>query len=1037
MDEMLKIKLLGDFCIWYGGREITTVRSPRLQSLLGNLLMHRNMPQSRRRLAFTLWPDSTESQALTNLRNLLHRLRRAIPHADQFLVSDAHTIQWRPDSSYALDVAEFEETVTRANRERRLGNVEAERRSLEQAVALYQGELLPGCYDDWVWPERERLRQAFLATLERLILLLESEGEYALAIGYARRIVEQAPMRETFHQHLMRLYALSGERATALQVYEDLAEALRREMGVAPGPATRRLSQIIWRSETPRDVASALGRFPAVVPHRRARRHNLPFIPTPFVGREQDILEVLERLSDPSCRLLTLVGPGGIGKTRLALRVGEKLLGSYSGGVFFVPLEPVESVDLIVHAIANAVGVGSYVQGDLWKQLLNHLRERHMLLILDGFERLVKGSSLVAEMISAAPHVQFLVTSRERLNLGSEWVYEVGGLEYPQDASGRIEKYSAVQLFLQTARRVHPGFSMSEAERSSVVRICQLTEGMPLGIEMAAAWVPILDCHEIAREIEKNLDFLQSPMRDIPERHRSINAVFRYSWNLLTEEERRSFKRISIFRGSFCREAAEVVAGASLPVLSALVSKSLLYRTPSGRYRVHQLLRQCGARMLGEDPKEKERVSERYVGYYVNFLSSREAAMKGGGQKEALDAVEEELGNIRATWEWLVKHRDLEKIGQVLEGLWLFLEMRGRFVEGEEAFGMAESAIRPMESRSAFEESVFGRVLARHGWFCFRVSFVDKARSLLEESVGILRSLEAKKEVAFAVGALGVVSYMLGKYERAERLQRESLSLSREVGDRFGVARALNSLAFVSNALGQYEEARRLLKDAIAEFEAIGNEWGVAFSLNNLGTTLYYLGEYEKARDAFRRSLAIRQAIDDRWGIPRSLDGLGRVSCALGEFEDARKFFLESLKIFEDSGDRRSTAYALFYLGDLAFSTGDYEKAEMLYRQSLEIRRQVRDRRGVVRSLIGLGRAAMKLGRYDEAGSWLSKALDEARGMSPSLVLEAELGTAELLAEQGDLEKACFTAERVLGSSSRSREVEKRATDLIRRVCGR
>ncbi len=1034
MDEILRIRLLGGFSLCYGGEKITAVKSARLQSLLGDLLMHRNMPQSRRRLAFTFWPDSPESQALTNLRNLLHRLRRSIPNADRFLIISGQTVQWRPDSPYSLDVADFEEAITRANRVGKMGETGMEQEALERAVSIYRGELLPGCYDDWVWPERERLRRMFLSALERLILVLEKEGNLDKAIKYAHRMIKELPMREGSYRHLMRLYALSGEKANALRLYRDLSEMLNREMGLNPAPITRDLYRIILQSGTPEDVAAALGRS-IRSPNAHTLRHNLPAAPTPFIGRERELHEVLERLRDPSCRVLTLVGPGGIGKTRLAMRVGEEMVGSYPDGVFFVPLDSVASAELLVSAIANVIGIGGYMQGDLRERLKEYLRDKRMLLILDGFEQLAGESPLIGRMVAAAPYVQILVTSRERLNLQCEWVYELGGLSFPQDASGWIERYDAVQLFLQSARRVHPGFSMSEEERESVVRICNLTEGMPLGIEMAAAWVPILDCGEIAQEIEKNLDFLRLPSKDVPERHRSIRAVFHHSWKLLTDEERQAFKRMSLFRGSFCREAAEFVAGASLPVLLALASKSLLYRTPSGRYRVHQLLRQCGAEMLKEDPNDLERTVRRYVEYYADFLSSRETAMKNGNQKQVLGEIDEEWGNIWAAWKWGVERRYLSDVGRMMDGLWLFLEMRGRFVEGEEMFREAEAAVRPMENRTEAEVGVFGRILARYGWFCFRISSMEKARSLLEESLGLLRPIGAKKEIAFAVGALGVVFYVLGEYEQAERLQRESLEMCREVGDRFGTARALNSLAFVSNALGKYEEARSLLGKAISEFEALGNKWGVAFSLNNLGTTLYYLGEYERAKDAFQRSLEIRRAIDDRWGIPRSLDGLGRVSCALGDFEEARKCFQTSLKIFEESGDRRNVAYALFYLGDLAALTGEYARARDLYRQSLSIRRQVRDRRGAVRSLVGLGRVAMKLGDFEEAASRFSEALDEAKSVgSPSLVSEAKLGMAELLAEQGDAAQARAVAEEVLNNPSRSRIVEESAIALLRRV---
>ncbi len=1032
MGKMLNIRLLGDFRLHYGGEEVTTINSGRLRSLLGNLILRRNTPQSRHRLAFLFWPDSTESQALTNLRNLIHRLRRSLPDADRFLLADGETIQWRPDAPFVLDVADFEDAITQSNRESQVGNLIAARKSLEEAVALYRGELLPGCYDDWIWTERERLRQKFADSLEQLMLILEGAGDYHIAVKYARLMIRHEPLREASYRHLMRLYALSGEKASALRTYQKCAKILQREMSLDPGPATQKLYRIILKSRTPEEIRAAARQVP-VTHIFDSQRHNLPFQPTPFVGRKKEKDEVLDRIRDPSCRILTLVGPGGIGKTRLAVQAAKEMLDVYSGGVFFVPLASVDSVEFIVPTIADAIGLGLYTYGDPKQQILNYLREKHLLLVLDSFEHLIKGAGLLAEIIAAAPRVQLLITSRERLNLQGEWVYEVGGLDYPLgEKYGQIQRYSAVQLFLQSARRLYPGFSLSETEKPFVARICQLVEGMPLGIEMASAWVPVLDCREIAREIEENLDFLEMPLQDVPERHRSMRAVFQHSWNLLTDEERLAFRRMSVFRGSFCRDAAGAVANASLPVLSSLVGKSLLYRTPSGRYEIHQLLRQCGEEKLEKDSREGDQTHERHSRYYAEFLQVRADQLKGAGQEEALEEIEEEIGNIRAAWEWAVEHKDLVKIGEMLESLWLFYEMKGRSAEGEETFGMAAAELRSAERKTGSEGATLGQVLARQGWFRFRLSLFSTARELLQESIAILRPLDLKKEMAFSLGALAVVAYVQGEYDEAEQLQRQSLNICRNIGDRFCIARALNSLGFVANAVGRYEEASNLLREAIDVFEKAGNRWGVAFCLNNLGNSLYYLGEYAQAKESFQRSLDIRETLNDRWGVPRSLDGLGRVACAMGDYTEARKFYLKSLEIFRDSGDRRSTAYALFHLGDLSFLTEDYAKAERLYRESLAIRREVGDRRGAVRSLIGLGEVARKLGRYQDAEDYFLAGLEKASEIeAPPLILEANLGIAEILADQGDAERSQAIVEEILNHPARSKMTERKATALL------
>ena len=294
-------------------------------------------------------------------------------------------------------------------------------------------------------------------------------------------------------------------------------------------------------------------------------RTNLPLPASLFVGREAEIVGLTDLLQDPGCRLLVLVGLAGIGKTRLALQVAHNQLDRFPHGVFFISLAPLTSPDMIVTNIGTAIGFQFHEASEPQEQLLRYLREKQMLLVLDNFEHLIEGAGLISAILQAAPGIQILVTSRERLNLQGEWVFEVEGLPHPpsseEGSPEQVEMYEAVQLFLQNALRVHPAFRLNEENRKWVVRICQLTEGMPLAIELAAAWVRVLSCQQIAQEIERSLDFLKASARDLPERHRSLRAALDHSWNLLSVEEQMVFKRLSVFRGGFRREAAQNAAG--------------------------------------------------------------------------------------------------------------------------------------------------------------------------------------------------------------------------------------------------------------------------------------------------------------------------------------------------------------------------------------------------------------------------------------------------------------------------------------------
>jgi predicted ATPase len=391
------------------------------------------------------------------------------------------------------------------------------------------------------------------------------------------------------------------------------------------------------------------------------------------------------------------VGPGGAGKTRLAIQSVRQALAaqqdaiSFCDGVYFVPLDPVSSVRYLVPAIADSVGFSFFQrEGDEPKhQLLNYLREKQLLLLLDGFEHLIGGVGLISDLLEHAPGVKVMVTSRERLNVRWEWVFPVEGMSFPTGgdrAVESLEQYGAIQLFLQLARQADAGFAPSQADMAGVVRICQLLEGMPLGIELAAAWVKILSCPDIADEIARNLDFLRTSMRDIPERHRSLRAAFDHSWRLLSEAERQVLARLSVFAGGFDREAAEQVAGANLELLSALVDKSLLVRPHSGRYAIHEVVRQFAASRLDADPQERSATKDRYCLYYVAFLERKEDDLLGWRQLAALEEVGHDLENCRAAWQWAVERHMWKELRRAADTYSAFCEIQTRLQEGEDAF---------------------------------------------------------------------------------------------------------------------------------------------------------------------------------------------------------------------------------------------------------------------------------------------------------------------------------------------------------------
>ncbi len=420
--------------------------------------------------------------------------------------------------------------------------------------------------------------------------------------------------------------------------------------GTSPSSGTGR---VVLRSAVTDEGASPV----TPTPTTERPLHNLPVQPTPFVGREEELASLARLLADEDLQLITILGPGGMGKTRLALEASQRQSAAFSDGVYFVALAPLTAPEQMPPAIAEAVRFSFYDGGSPREQLIDFLREKQMLLVLDNFEHLLEGTALVAEILQNAPAVRVLATSRERLNLQSETVLLLDGMDFPEwETPEDAAAYSAVRLFLQSAHRMQPDFALSADNIGYVARICRLVQGVPLGIVLAAAWIGMLELSEIASEIERSLDFLESDLRDLPERQRSLRAVFEYSWNLMSEHERDVFMRLSVFRGGFTREAAQEVSGASLKTLMTLVNKSLLRRDPSGRYDVHELLRQYAeARLHGNAAAEAD-TRNRHSTFYTTLLALQNPHTVELN-KVGLGIIESEIDNVWVALDWAIAQK--------------------------------------------------------------------------------------------------------------------------------------------------------------------------------------------------------------------------------------------------------------------------------------------------------------------------------------------------------------------------------------------
>ncbi|MEW5961476.1 MAG: NB-ARC domain-containing protein, partial [Chloroflexota bacterium] len=526
---------------------------------------------------------------------------------------------------------------------------------------------------------------------------------------------------------------------------------------------------------------------------------------TPFIGRTNEIAEIISRLTDPACRLLTLVGPGGIGKTRLSIQAATHVAAHFAQGVHFVPLQAVQSANFLCVAISDALKAPRSGPEEPVVQLLHYLRDRQILLVLDDFEPLLGADSatLLTQILTSTLAVKLLVTSREVLNLQEEWLYPVQGLPFPapppqpspSEGEG-VAAYAAVQLFNERARQVRPNFSLA-AEQAEVIRICQLVEGMPLALELAASWTKTLSCAVIVAEIQRNLDFLSTSLRNVPDRQRSVRAVFDHSWQLLSEAERSAFKRLAVFRGGFQREAAERVAGASLATLSALVDKSLLRGELEGRYQMHELLRQYAAEHLAQSPADVGRMYDRHCAYYTDFLQERARAVIGARQRQVIRELTAELENIRAAWQWAVAQRRITDLQKAIYPYSQICDFQSRYREAADAF---EQAIQSLESAapSPERELTLAVALTFLGWDYVRLGRLESAQTMFERGQAIFTSLDVPPPQEFGadpLNGLALVAHILGNYAEATRLAEQALVRNTGRTDKLNLQLTLYTLA--------------------------------------------------------------------------------------------------------------------------------------------------------------------------------------------------------------------------------------------------
>jgi predicted ATPase/Tfp pilus assembly protein PilF len=724
-------------------------------------------------------------------------------------------------------------------------------------------------------------------------------------------------------------------------MYDVVPDPGRRRGGAAPGPAG--------------DGGAVEGREES----GSGQPDALPTPGTPFIGRDAELAELTQLLADPDRRLVTVLGPGGVGKTRLALSAAERVAPRFPDGVVFVPLAGLPGPELLPQAIAEALNITPSRRNELQAELLDFLRCKKQLLVLDNFEQLAAAAQTVDAVLQAAPGVHILTTSRERLNLGAESLLPLAGLTLEHTAD-RPES-DAVRLFVAAARRQDARFELDEATRRCAERLCALLAGLPLAIELAAAWTRILTCGEILHEVRRDLDILTSEVAGAPERQRSLGATFDASWRLLGERERAALARLSVFMAPFDRDAAAAVAGADLPLLRMLVDKSFL--TPvHGRFQMLHVVRQYALKRLERDAADEQATRGRHVAWVARWLHSLEPQLLRS-EPEAATSVAQSIAEVRAAWSYACDSRDLQALLLAMDGLFHFYEARGWSREGAEAFGRAATALRDVaRADDPAVISARGRLAVRRGALLERLGELKEAERLLREGLRNAEQLGDTPEVAFALHRLGKVCSTAGAYDDAAEYHDRARALYEQLGDRHAMGWSLAYLGNVALNRGEHDLAAQLYTDSLRILRAEHDRNGMCAVLNNLGYIAIRRKQYDQARHNMGEALSLQAVLGNHRSAAYLLNNLGYAAREAGDYAEAVQHFEEARAISERLGYRGIAAASLTAMAELYVRTGKLAEAEQLLRRSLGIAAEIGDHRVALEALLTFARLRERSG---------------------------------------------------------------------------
>jgi predicted ATPase/DNA-binding SARP family transcriptional activator len=882
---MLEVRLLGQFEIKHGQKTVS-IQSRPAQSLFAFLILNAGTAYRREKLAGQLWPDSTEESARDYLRHALWRIRKALQTAssESFLKADDLAISFGASADYWLDAAAFQQVSEHVSPE-----------ELIAALSVYKGELLPGFYDEWAVLEREHLQAKFEHEIGRLLDLLQGAGRWLDVVVWAEKWIALGQKPESAYRHLISAFAAQGDMAKAAAVYERCVKSLAA-FGVGPSEETRRLYEDLKAGKRPKLTQPK----PLAAESTGSVFWNVPRPLTSFVGRENEIAEVV-RLLDGH-RLITLTGPGGVGKTRLAIETAHHSEKKFKDGVFWVGLVGLSDGNLIPQEIAQSLNVRDVSDEQLLETLKRHLKSKDLLLVLDNCEHLIKACAQYAEhLLATCPRLRILATSIEALGLFNEMTWQVPSLPLPEVSNlslNNLKGFASIELFNERAGIAKSGFSLDEKNAVLVAQICRRLDGIPLAIELAAARIKILSVDEIASRLDDRFSLLTAGSRTAIPRHQTLRATIDWSYDLLTEPERMLMQRLSVFVGGFTLEAAEAVCSQGmkqsdiLDLLGKLVDKSLIIvendsEVSGTRFRLLETIRLYSLEKL-EEIGELQTIRDGHLKYFMKLAQEAAPNAFGAESVRYYLVIDRELDNLRSAIEWSVESHQVQ---------------------------------------------IAFRLVAELSYFWYNRPLLGEWHERLKRVLSLPEGLERTAERAKAINALGFFYWAGMSTVNPYRELEEALSIGRDLGNDHIIAQSLWNLGRNETTAGNYSKARSLFEQSLGIWQKLGHEhrMEMILTLNFLGDLAFQQGDLEEAKAVYQESVSAFKEIRDQNFLAYAVRHLGQVACRQGEFEKAVLLCGESLSLNQSLKDERGVISCLSAFAGIAVARSKGVSASRLF----------------------------------------------------------------------------------------------------------